>query len=252
VSLPPLAYALLPLVGFAAGFVDSVAGGGGLLTVPALLTAGLPPHVALGTNKGQAVFGALSSTAGYARRGYVDWGRAPLAFVSGFVGSLVGAFAQLAVRPGVLRPVVIALLIAAAVVVAWPRPHATRAPLRHARLWGTTAAFLLGAYDGFFGPGVGTMLLVASVLVYADPLARASGNAKVVNLAANLSAFVLFTLRGNVLFAVALPMAAANMGGAWVGSHMAVRRGDKFIRGVVLAVVGVLVVKLATDLRGGG
>ncbi|HEY2516740.1 MAG TPA: TSUP family transporter [Polyangiaceae bacterium] len=250
VSLSPVAYALLGLVGFAAGVVDSIAGGGGLLTLPALMAAGLPPHLALATNKGQAVFGAVSSTAGYARRGAVDKSRAPLAFALGFVGSVLGAVAQLAVKPAVLRPVVIGLLVTSAIVVAWPRPAVHKEPLAHARVWGPVAALFFGAYDGFFGPGVGTMLLVSFVLVYAEPLWRASGNAKVVNLASNLAAFGLFAWRGNIVFAVALPMAAANVVGAWTGAHLAVRGGDKVIRGVVLAVVGALVVKLASDLRG--
>lgn len=250
VSLSPVAYALLGLVGFAAGVVDSIAGGGGLLTLPALMAAGLPPHLALATNKGQAVFGAVSSTVGYARRGAVDRARAPLAFALGFMGSILGAVAQLAVKPGVLRPVVIGLLVTSAIVVAWPRPAVHRTPLAQARLWGPLAALFFGAYDGFFGPGVGTMLLVSFVLIYAEPLWRASGNAKVVNLASNVAAFGLFAWRGNIVFAVALPMAIANMVGAWTGAHIAVRGGDKVIRGVVLAVVGALVVKLASDLRG--
>ena len=245
----PIAVALLVLSGFGAGFVDAVAGGGGLLTLPALLAAGLPPHLALATNKGQAVSGAISSAAGYARRGFVDWGRAPVAFALGFVGSILGALAQLAVRPSVLRPVVIALLVASAVVVAWPRKTTAREPLAHAAVWGAVVALTLGAYDGFFGPGVGTMLLVAFVLIYGDPLTHASGNAKVVNLASNIAAFALFAWRGNILWGLALPMAAANFAGAWTGAHVAIRRGDRFIRLVVLAVVAALVVKLASNLR---
>jgi uncharacterized membrane protein YfcA len=119
----------------------------------------------------------------------------------------------------------------------------------HALLWGLVASLVLGAYDGFFGPGVGTMLIVAFVLLYGDTLTRASGNAKVVNLASNLAAFALFALRGNILWLVALPMAAANAVGAWAGAHVAIRRGDKFIRGVVLAVVAALAVKLTRDLH---
>jgi uncharacterized membrane protein YfcA len=240
---------LLTASAFAAGLVDAIAGGGGLITVPALLAAGLPPHAALATNKGQAVFGAVSSALGYARRGYVDRRRAPPAFLLGLVGAILGALAQLAVRPAVLRPVVLVLLVVAAASLAWPRPKGPPAPLARAPLWGAVAALVLGAYDGFFGPGVGTMLLVAFVLIYGEPLARASGNAKVVNLASNVASFVLFALRGSIVFRLALPMAAANVLGAWVGAHLAVRNGDRFIRVVVLAVVAALVVKLAGDLR---
>ena len=125
----------------------------------------------------------------------------------------------------------IALLVASAVVVAWPRKTTAREPASPTRrLWGAVVALVLGAYDGFFGPGVGTMLLVAFVLIYGDPLTRASGNAKVVNLASNLAAFALFAWRGNILWGLALPMAAANFAGAWTGAHVAIRRGDRFIR----------------------
>jgi uncharacterized membrane protein YfcA len=244
-----LTFALLVGAGFGAGFVDSIAGGGGLITLPALLAAGLPPHLALATNKGQSVFGAISSAVGYARRGEIDRARAPLAFGLGFAGALVGAAAQLAVSPAVLRPLVIALLVVAAIVVAWPRRTAVRVPLASAHIWGPIVALLLGVYDGFFGPGVGTMLLVAFVLLYGETLTRASGNAKVVNLASNVASFALFAWRGNILWGIALPMAVANAAGAWTGAHVAMKRGDRFIRVVVLAVVAALVVKLASDLR---
>jgi uncharacterized membrane protein YfcA len=209
----------------------------------------LPPHVALATTKGQAVLGAVSSAVGYARRGWVDRSRAPLGFALGFAGSLLGAMALFSLRPSVLRPVVIALLVLSAIVVAWPRSEAARQPLARAAWWGAGVAFALGAYDGFFGPGVGTMLIVAFVLVYGDSLTRASANAKVVNLASNVAAFGLFASRGSIVWRIALPMAAANLVGAWVGAHVAIRRGDRFVRVVVLAVVGALVVKLAGDLR---
>jgi uncharacterized membrane protein YfcA len=109
-------------------------------------------------------------------------------------------------------------------------------------------AFVLGFYDGFFGPGVGSMLIVAFVLVFGDTLTRASGNAKVVNLASNLAALLLFTLRGTVVWRIALPMAAANALGAFVGARLAVKRGDAFVRVVVLGVVTLLVLKMAYDL----
>src|SRR5262249_25498234 len=134
--------------------------------------------------------------------------------------------AQLAVKPSVLRPLVLVLLAAAAVVVAWPRdakkPHTGVA---HAAIYGAITVFVLGGYDGFFGPGVGTMLIVAFVLLFGDTLTRASANAKVVNLASNLAALLLFAWRGTILWQASLPMAAANAAGAWVGSHLAITRG---------------------------
>ncbi len=241
--------AILAFAGFFAGLVDAIAGGGGLVTLPALMAVGLPPHIALATNKGQAVFGTITSASGYWRRGAVDRSRAPLMFACGLVGSVFGAIAQLSMRPDVLRPLVIVMLVVSAVVVAWPRKSKPHTPFVHALLWGALVSLVLGAYDGFFGPGVGTMLIVAFVLLFGDSLTSASGNAKVVNLASNAAAFALFATRGNILWSLALPMAAANIAGSWVGAHLAIRHGDRFIRIVVVLVVAALVLKLARDLH---
>ncbi len=245
----PATIALLALAGFAAGFVDAIAGGGGLVTLPALLAVGLPPHLALGTNKGQAVFGAISSAYSFFKRGEMDRARMPIAFVFGFVGSCLGALALLAVRPEPLKPVVLVLLVAVAALLAARRDVTPRAtPVPSPRLVAGAIALILGAYDGFFGPGVGSMLIVAFVLFLGDRLTRASGNAKVVNLASNIAAVLLFAWRGTVLWPLALPMAVANAIGAAVGARLAVKRGDKFVRVVVLSVVTLLVLKLASDL----
>ena len=244
----PLGYALLVVAAFGAGLVDSIAGGGGLVTFPALVAAGLPPHLALGTNKGQAVFGAVSSAASFWRGGGLDRDRAALAFACGFAGSVLGAFAVLAVRPEPLRPVVIVLLAGAAAVVLLRgrvKPHA-RTPT-HPRLLLAGIATGLGVYDGFFGPGVGSLLIVAFMLAFGDSITRASGNAKVVNLASNLAAVAVFASRGAVLWRVALPMALANALGATVGAHLALRRGDRLVRWVVLLVVTAAIAKLAVD-----
>jgi uncharacterized membrane protein YfcA len=232
-----------------AGVVDAVAGGGGLLTLPALLALGLSPHVALGTNKGQAVFGAVASCWTFWRKGGIDRERAGVGFAFGVVGSAMGATLVLAVRPEPLKPLVMILLVlAAAVVVARgyvrAEPRALSHPLRAAAL----IALGLGAYDGFFGPGVGSLLIVAFTLVFGDALTRASGNAKVVNLASNLAAFAIFAYRATILWELALPMAAASAAGASIGARLALWRGDRFVRVVVLLVVCALVAKLAIGM----
>lgn len=249
--MTPLTEILLAGAAFLAGLVDAIGGGGGLISLPALLAAGLPPASAIATNKGQAIFGAVSSFASFWRRGGIDRARAPLGFVAGFAGSCIGALALMAMRPEPLRPVVIALLIVATVVML-----AGRRQIATPRAWigkGPTLALVsialgLGAYDGFFGPGAGSMLILAFVLVFGDSLTRASGNAKVVNLASNLAAFLLFAQRGTILWTVALPMAGANAIGAAVGARLALRRGDRLVRWVVLAAVLGVVVKLSRDL----
>jgi hypothetical protein len=252
-SHPGLAL-LLAGAAFLAGLVDAIGGGGGLISLPVLLAVGLPPASAIATNKGQAIFGAISSFTSFWRRGGIDRSRAPLGFAAGFAGSCVGALALMAMRPEPLRPVVMALLIVATVVMLASRrqmgaPRPWLGDGRAARSGALAAiALVLGAYDGFFGPGSGSMLILAFVLIFGDSLTRASGNAKVVNLASNLAAFVLFARRGSILWAIALPMAAANAIGAAVGARLALRRGDRLVRWVVLVVVLGVVVKLGRDL----
>jgi uncharacterized membrane protein YfcA len=239
---------------FLAGLVDAIGGGGGLISLPALLAAGLPVPIAIATNKGQAIFGATSSFVTFWRRGGVDRAHAPLGFGAGFAGACLGALALLAMRPEPLRPVVIALLLIAAVVVLvgrarLPAARAQRSPggWRGAALL-AVIAMSLGAYDGFFGPGTGSMLIIAFALVFGDSLTRASGNAKVVNLASNLAAFLMFARRGAIVWPIALPMAAANILGATLGARLALARGDRLVRWVVLAVVLAVVIKLALDI----
>lgn len=252
VSLAHLA--VLVLVSLVAGTVDAIAGGGGLLTVPALLWAGLPPHLALGTNKGQSVFGSFSALARFSQSGLIDGRRARITFPLGLAGSLVGAALVLEVSPSALRPVVLALLASAALFVGMRRPG--RTPLEDApRRPGVTLAaggiaLVIGGYDGFFGPGTGTFLIVAFVALLGDGLAHASASAKVVNFASNLAAVLLFASRGVVVWRVALPMAAAQLVGGWIGAHLAVRRGDALVRRVVVAVALALAAKLAWDMRG--
>lgn len=247
-TLAPTDVALLVLAALGAGFVDAVAGGGGLLTLPALLAVHLPPQMALGTNKGQATFGAITSAVSFWRRGAVDRKRAPRAFLGGLLGAIAGASLLLRMRPEPLRPVIIALLVAAAVFVA-ARPRVASAGIAvRWRPWALAAmTFALGMYDGFFGPGVGTMLIVAFTIVYGESITSASANAKVVNLASNLASLAIFASSGRVIWSVALPMAAANTVGAWLGAKMVLRHGDRYVRVMLFLVVGALVIKLTFD-----
>jgi uncharacterized membrane protein YfcA len=235
-----------------AGVVDAIAGGGGLVTLPALLAVGLPPQLAIGTNKGQAVFGAVASFASFFRGRGIDGERAPLGFAMGFSGSLVGALALLAMRPEPLKPVVLGLLLFAAAVVLL-RGHVVPTPraLLHPRLALAALALGLGAYDGFFGPGTGSLLIVGFAAIFGDSMTRASGNAKVVNLASNVAAVGLFAIRGVILWKVALPMAVANAAGAALGARFALARGDRLVRAVVLVVVSAVAAKLLVDMARG-
>jgi hypothetical protein len=243
----------LSLAALAAGAVDAIGGGGGLVTVPALLAAGLPPALALGTNKGQSVFGSGAALLRFARAGLVDGRVARVTFPAGLAGSLGGAALVLLVPPATLRPVVLALLVAVAIVLAFrppnPAPGAARTP-RHLGVAVAIAA-VVGAYDGFFGPGTGTFLIFAFAWFFDARYQEASADAKVVNFASNLAAVGLFAARGVVLWSIALPMAAGQFAGGLLGAHLAVRGGDRVVRLVVLGVVVALVAKLALDLARG-
>jgi uncharacterized protein len=236
---------LLVLAALAAGFIDAIAGGGGLLTVPALLSVGLPPHFVFGTNKGQAVFGATASLFSFWRRGLVDQSRARYAFAFGFIGSLCGAWLLLRIANEPLKPIITVLLLGA-VLLTFVKPArivATTKTSRAAVLAGALA-LVLGAYDGFFGPGTGSFLIIGFTLLVGDTLTRASANAKVVNWASNLAAVLLFASRGTIVWKYALPMAAANIVGASLGARAAAHVGDTLVRWCLRIVATALIVKL--------
>jgi uncharacterized membrane protein YfcA len=249
---PPILLVLVAAA-FVAGALDAIGGGGGLIMVPALLAAGLPPHLALGTNKGQSFFGSLSAAVRYARAGLVDGRRARITFPAAFVGALGGTALVLVIRPEVLRPVVLGLLVVAAILVTITRPRAGNGASalpgpRRSWVLAAVIALVVGAYDGFFGPGAGTFYIAAFVAFLALPMARASADAKVANFASNIAAALLFAHRGVILWGIALPLAGGQILGGWVGAHLAIRRGDSFVRVVVLVVVLALVLKVARDL----
>ncbi|WP_394844374.1 TSUP family transporter [Pendulispora brunnea] len=248
IGSPEASIVFLVLAAFFAGVVDSIAGGGGLITLPALLATGLPPHLALATNKGQSSFGVVASFVSFWRRDGIDRDRVPVAFLGSMLGAIAGALLVMAVRPEPLRPLVMTLLVVAAIIVAMPRRMRPQV-----RAWKNPKAVLagfalaIGFYDGFFGPGAGSLLIVGFTMLFGDTLTRASGNAKTINLASNLTALTLFAVRGNVIWHIALPMAAASAAGAFVGSRLAMRRGDRFVGAVVFCVVIAIVVKLGSD-----
>ena len=239
-------------VALVAGTVDAVAGGGGLITVPALLWAIPDASVALGTNKGQSTWGSFSALIHFWRKGFLDAKRAPVSFLAGFLGSLLGASVVLTIPRATLRAVVLVLLVAVAALLALrrdlsPRELALSPETRVLRA--AVMSLVIGAYDGFFGPGTGTFLIMGAVTLLGDALSRASANAKVVNFASNLAALLIFAVKSRVLWSVALPMAAAQMVGGALGARLTIRGGDRFVRAVVLTVVAALVARLAWDLQ---
>jgi uncharacterized protein len=246
-SVDVLTIVVLSFASFGAGTVDAIAGGGGLITLPALLAVGLPPHQALGTNKGQSVWGSSSALVAFWRAGRVDRKQATYTFPLGFAGSLAGAAIVSVIDKDALRPIVIAMLIGAAVLLVVKKPARTEE--QPARRWiAASLALGIGAYDGFFGPGTGTFLIVGFVALCGRSLVHASADAKVVNFASNLASVLVFAAHGFVLWEVALPMAAGQLCGGLLGAQLAMKGGERIVRGAVLAVSGALIIKLVVDL----
>lgn len=240
---------LLAAVAGLAGFIDAIAGGGGLLTLPALMMAGFPAHQALGTNKGQSVFGSGAALLRFLRSPLLDRGRAKISFLPALGGAAAGAALVSQLHPDVLRPVVMALLLSAAFLLMLPGPrfeskrHVDR-PAWHAA--GT--ALVLGTYDGFFGPGTGTFLIIAYALWWKDRLDEASANAKVANFASNLAALLAFAWQGAVMWKVALPMALGQAVGSHFGAHVTIRKGARLVRLVVILVSMALVARMGWQM----
>lgn len=239
-----------------AGFIDAVAGGGGLVQVPALFMAlpGESPATLFGTNKGSSIFGTAHATWRYARRVALPWGVALPTAAAAFAFSFLGAATVAWLPREVVRPLVLALLVAVFFYTAL-RPGFGAAPgAGLARRWplppagvAAVAGALLGFYDGFFGPGAGSFMIFAFVSLFGLDFLRASAAAKVVNLTTNAAALLFFVPHGHMLWATALTMAVFNVLGAWGGSRLAIRHGSGFVRWVFLAVTAVLIAKFGYD-----
>jgi len=246
---------ILPAI-FLAGLVDAIAGGGGLLSVPAYLAAGLSPHHALANNKFSSCWGTMLASAKYYQGGLVD---PPLALLSAFFalgGSFLGALAVLRVDPGFLRYLLLFLVPAIALLVllkpAMGRVDTSR-EIKSGPKYGTAAlaALLIGFYDGFFGPGTGTFLIFFYTSALKYDFVRANANTKVVNLASNLAAVTTFLLKGKVIFLIAFPAALCGIAGNWVGARLVIRSGNKVVRPVFIIVLLILLAKIVFDLLSG-
>ncbi len=247
--MDPLVIVLLSVTALLAGTVDAIAGGGGLITLPALLAAGLPPHLALGTNKGQSVWGSAAALVAFWRADRVDRRQALYAFPLGLVGSLVGAELVLLISKDALRPIVIAMLFGAAILLLVRKPSRDEdTPTRKGAVIAGVLALVIGCYDGFFGPGTGTFLIVGFVALCGKSLVRATADAKVVNFASNLAAVAAFAREDSVMWKLSLPMAVGQLCGGVIGARLAMKGGARLIRIMVLIVSLALVIKLIVDL----
>jgi uncharacterized membrane protein YfcA len=236
-----------------AGFVDAVAGGGGLIQVPSLLMA-LPaesPATVFGTNKLASIFGTGNAAVRYARRISLPWRIALPAAAAAFLFSFVGAMAVAWLPKSVMRPLVLGLLVLVLIyTVIKPNFGAVSGVQLAAvqeRWWALLVGAVLGFYDGFFGPGAGSFMIFAFVHWFRLDFLHASSASKVVNFSTNLAALCYFVPSGHVLWMVGLSMAVFNIAGAILGARLALRHGSGFVRGVFIVVASVLIARLGYD-----
>lgn len=240
---------VLALVGVLAGFVDSIAGGGGLLAVPALLSAGLDPLSALATNKLQSTFGSFSAVIAYGRARLINWRTAWPMMVAAFFGSVMGA-ALIAVLPTYVLAAVmpVMLILVATYFAAAPRISADPRPARlSARTFTFTAAVVIGFYDGCFGPGAGSFFMIAFVLLLGFPIMGATAHTKLLNFASNFGALLFFVATGGIHLLIGLCMGIGQYIGAQIGARVAMRNGARVIRPLLVIVCCAMAVRLLLD-----
>ena len=230
---------LAPVV-FIAGFIDSIAGGGGLLTLPSYLIAGVPPALALGTNKFVSTAGTIVSTGKYIFHKRMLWPVVWVGLPCSLFGSVLGAHAVALLKPEIIRTVILVALPVAAALTLMPKPKGHKEIVIHwrsPRLWAAVPliSLTLGWYDCFFGPGTGTLLMLALYGIGHLSFLHSAATARFFNLVSNAGALVTFLFYEKVVFSLALPLSLASIAGHYCGSHLAIKKGAGLVRGMLMA-----------------
>ncbi|MEI6154746.1 MAG: TSUP family transporter [Deltaproteobacteria bacterium] len=238
---------------FLAGLIDSVAGGGGLIQLPALFIVlpHLPVALLLGTNKLSSIAGTSIASIQYAAHVDISWRATFPATIAALIFSFLGARTVSMLNPGIMRPVILFLLVAIAIYTFIRKDFGTSHIPKLGHRWqfffSVITGTVIGFYDGFFGPGTGSFLIFVFISIFGFNFLSASASSKVINFATNLSAVLYFAFTDNILYKIALPMAAFNILGSLVGTRLAILKGSRFVRVFFLIVVSGLIIKLAYD-----
>lgn len=249
-GLDPSVLVILIVFGFLAAFIDSVVGGGGLITLPALLFTGLNPAGAVATNKLASAIGSLTSTIMFYRSGKIDIKSVLKLFPLTFIGSMFGAWTVHLINPEVLKPLMLIMLAAVAIYTIFKKDWGSISTpkdlsILHFIIF-MAAIFLIGFYDGFLGPGTGSFLIFSFLLIGFDFL-KAAGNAKFLNFGSNIAALLMFIFLGQVNYSYGFIMGLAQFAGAICGSKFAIKKGSGYVRALFIAVTCLLLVKNIYD-----
>jgi uncharacterized membrane protein YfcA len=252
-SYPIMLLIICPLC-FLAGFVDSIAGGGGIISIPAYLLAGLPVHMTYGTNKFAMAIGTSVSAGRFLKSGKVNLPAALVAAPAALIGAYGGTRLALALDERYLKTALMVVLPLLAIFLFTRRSFgletatAAAGPVRGMLPLSFLAGLVVGAYDGFIGPGTGTFLiLIFTGLMHFD-LIKASGSAKIVNLASNIASLITYFFNGKVIFAIGIPAAACTILGNLIGSHLAINKGARIIRPIIITVLVLLFLRFLYDV----
>lgn len=241
-------FLFLVAVAFVAGVIDAIAGGGGLLVIPAMMAVGIPPVDALGTNKLQSTFGTGGAVVAFARKGQIDFRRFALPALAAFAGSTGGAYALTRIDPQFLQGLIPLLLIAMALYfLLAPRMSDGEGRARGGPALLIVIAMLIGGYDGFFGPGAGSFFTLALIALFGLGTIRAIAHTKVLNFASNLAGLGVMIASGHVLWSVGLAMAIGSIAGGQIGAHTAIRFGGRAIRPLLIVMSLALTAKLLAN-----
>lgn len=235
-----LSYIFIFLGGLGAGFIDAIAGGGGMITIPVLLSVGLPPHLALGTNKLQSPFGTLTSSLLYGRSGLFDFKKIWPGILFTFVGAMTGTLLIQRISADFLEKAVPLLLLGIFLYTLFKKDMGARIEKSRMKTLPFLILFglLLGFYDGFFGPGTGSFWTIAFVTVMGMNLKGATGATKPMNFISNFTALIFFLIGGNVVITVGLIMAAGQVLGTIIGARLVIKHPPRFVRYALLIIVG--------------
>ena len=234
---------------FLAGLIDAIGGGGGLISIPAYLIAGLPPHTAVATNKMSSTCGTTFATIRFIRNGLVNFKLAVPAIIAAIVGSGIGANISMSIDESVMLYVLVIILpISAFLVLNKKLFHDSGSDEvvldKKTYLTATIAAFIIGMYDGFYGPGTGTFLIIAFTIFAKLSIKTANAQAKVINLTSNITSLIIFLLNGEVLLPVGLAAAACNMLGGYIGAGLVMKNGAKIVKPSIVLVLILLALKI--------
>ena len=243
-----LDYLFLSLAGFIAAAVDSIAGGGGLISLPAIMAVGVPPHLALGTNKFASTCASFTSTLTFAKSKKIYIPLIKYLIPCTLVGASIGVYTALKINPAVLQVMILVLIFAVAIYTIINKNFGSVDKFKGLTqlniFYGCMFAFALGFYDGFFGPGTGSFLIFLFISVFGFDFTISAGNAKILNFVSNITALVLFALSGNIRYIVGIPMALFMILGARVGTKIAIKNGAKVIKPIFVTIALVLTAKL--------